>query len=286
MMIHRLEVPLFEQRFVFGLNGAVVFGSAADSISTAKVHSDPLEQKFYGIDRTFEPVYLVPFLPFAFAEHFTGDRDNALLSFDLSLRLPTNFHWYFEFLLDDMSSPATLFSDDFGNKWGLTVGGQWFGVVGGKNLTVSTEYSRIEPWVYTHFRGVSHRYMHYGAMMGSEMGPNSDLFWNDATYQISQRHAISLSFENQRWNREYRGGSSEHVLITNAIYEESKDEDGNTDLVVDSKTKEFLTGNVQKDQIVTMGWEFNSYHLFEMNSEIIYSTRNGFGIGINGGFRF
>ncbi len=286
MMFHRLEVPFFDHKLVAGLNGAVVYGTVLDSAGTALVHSDPLDQRYYNIDRTFEPVYLVPLLPFAFAEHFTGDRDNAILSLDLSLRLPTNFHWYVEFLLDDMSAPHTLFSDDFGNKWGLTVGGQWFGVVGEKNITVSTEYSRIEPWVYTHFRGASHRYMHYGASMGSEMGPNSDLLWIDVAYQISSKHRLSISFENQRWNREYRGGSSEHVFITETTVNDSKDSLGNTDLIGDSITKEFLAGNVQTDQIVTAEWEFNAYRLFEVNSKLSYSSRDGVGIGFTGGFRF
>lgn len=286
MMYHRFEIPFIDNKFVVGFNESVVYGSSGDSVETAKVHSDPLEQSFYSVDRSFQPVYLVPFLPFAFAEHFTGDRDNALLSFDLSLRIPADFHWYFEFLIDDMSAPHTLFSDDWGNKWGLTVGGQWFGSVAEKNLTLSTEYSRIEPWVYTHFRGVSHRYMHFGSGIGSDMGPNSALIWSEAELQLNQKHRLSIAFENQRWNHDVRGGSAEHVFISRTTSEESIDESGRPKYLPDSETKEFLSGDVKSDNIVSLGWSFLPYHLFEMDANIYHSSRNGFGMKVIGGFRF
>lgn len=286
MIYHRFEIPFMDNKFVIGFNETVLYGSSADSLETAVVHSDPLRQSFYSVDRSFQPVYMIPFVPFAFAEHFTGDRDNALLSLDFSLRLPADFHWYLEFLIDDMSAPHTLFSDDWGNKWGLTLGGQWFGNIAGKNLTVSTEYSRIEPWVYTHFRGVSHRYMHYGSAIGSDMGPNSALTWSEVELQINQKHRVSIGFENQRWNHETRGGSIEHVYIDETVSEESQDENGVPRYLPDSDTKEFLAGDVQSDNIVSLGWEFLPYHLFEMDTHLSYSSRNGFGMALMGGFRF
>jgi len=35
--------------------------------------------------------------------------------------------------------------------------------------------SAVEPWVYTHFFGESHRYRHYGQSLGTSVGPNGDL---------------------------------------------------------------------------------------------------------------
>ncbi len=286
MMYHRIEIPFASSKFKVGINETVVYGSSTDSLSTAKVHSDPVEEHVYDVERSFEPVYAIPFIPFVFAEHFTGDRDNALLSFDFSLNLPTTFQWYLEFILDDISAPHTLFNDDWGNKWGLTVGGSWFGLVANKNLTLSTEYSRIEPWVYTHFKGASHRYSHYGSSIGSNMGPNTDVIWTEAELQLNQKHRFSISFENLRWNHEYRGGSIDHVFISENLWKQSKDEDGNTNLVEDSETKEFLSGNVQSDQIVTLGWDFLPYHLYEMESRVSYSSQTGLKIGFTGGFQF
>ena len=48
---------------------------------------------------------------------------------DVNLLWPADFRWYAEFFLDDMLAPWKIFSSDFGNKWALTVGGQYFGTL-------------------------------------------------------------------------------------------------------------------------------------------------------------
>ncbi len=292
MMYHRFEVPLLHKHLTASFNEAVVYGSTPDSTTEAIVHKDPLDSQYYNQERTFEPVYLIPFMPFAFMEHFSGDRENKQISMDFALTLPQNFYWYFEFFLDDMSSPATLFSDDFGNKWAFSVGGEWMALVSGRNLSLSSEYSRIEPWVYTHFSSSSHSYQHFGSSIGSDMGPNSDLFWCEGALQLNQKNRFSLSFENQRWNHEQRGGSINHVFYSEALVREGAVYDKNDSLITpspyveDSKHKKFLEGNVQSDKIVTLNWNFLPFHLYDMNSRISYSSRNGFGFGLNGGFHF
>ncbi len=276
---HRLEFPLFNGKFRAALNEVIVYGSSADSLKTSEVHSDPIRRVDYDVERKFEPIYAIPFVPFAFAEHFSGDRENALMSFDFSLRLPTNFIWYLEFLLDDISSPATLFSNDFGNKWGLTVGGKWSYNLQNKPFTVSAEYSRIEPWVYTHFKGVSHRYTHFGESGGSKLGPNSDQVWGEISWQVSKVNRFSLSILQKRWDHSYRGGDISHVFVT----ERSSDENG---VPADSKTKKFLSGDVKNDQIVEFGWDLLPFHFFEAETRLSYSSVSGFGVGLWGGFRF
>ena len=74
-------------------------------------------------------------------------------------------------LLDDMLSPWTIFSNDWGNKWAATIGFQIFGSVLLRDLTFTAEYSHVEPWVYTHFFGGSHNYAHFGKSLGSPLGP-------------------------------------------------------------------------------------------------------------------
>ena len=277
---HRLEVPLFQKRLKFGLNGVITYGSSADSNKTAQVHPDPLKHDYYSIDRSLNPVYLIPFLPYSFAEHYSGDRDNVLISFDISLRLPTSFYWYFEMIFDDISNPITIFSDDFGNKWGITVGGTWFGQLGEKNFNVSAEYTRIEPWVYTHFRGVSHRYTHYGQSLGGNLGPNSAQINGSLEYLFNQKNGLTLFYSNSRYNHTYRGGSIEHVFV------DSQHASEDSTLVEDSSTKEFLSGKVQMDQRIGLTWAFLPFHRYEMETSIYYDTQQGVGLRLFGGFEF
>jgi hypothetical protein len=276
---HRLEVPLLNKKFIIAINEIVVYGSSADSAKTANVHSNPLVPEDYEIDRTVEPVYLIPFVPFAFVEHYNGDRDNAIISLDMSLRFPQNFLWYFEFLVDDISNPATLFSDDFGNKWGLSVGGQWSYNLAKRPFTANVEYSRIEPWVYTHFKGVSHRFTHFGESAGSELGPNSDQLWAEIAWQVSKLNKFSFGVTQKRWNKEYRGGDISHVFVI------SKNSEAN-DIPEDSETKKFLSGNITKDHLFEIGWQLLPFQIFEVDSRVSYSSLNGFGLSFYGGFRF
>ena len=276
---HRFDIPIFNKKFNIGLNEVIVFGSTADSAETAKAQGDPLSKSDYNITRNFEPAYAVPFVPFAFIEHFGGDRDNALLSLDLSLRLPKYFYWYFEFLLDDMSNPATLFSNDYGNKWGLTVGGKWNRTFENNSFGIVAEYSRIEPWVYTHFKGVSQRYTNFGKSIGSPLGPNSDQIWSEVSWQPSLNSSFSFAFTRQRWNHNYRGGDISHVFIT----EKNSSDNG---IPEDSTTKDFLSGDISKRNHFSLGWNFLPYRIFEVESSVSYDNIDKLGFSLYGGFRF
>ncbi|MBD3419815.1 MAG: hypothetical protein GF398_06845 [Chitinivibrionales bacterium] len=168
---HRYQVPLWKKRLTIGFNEVMVNGSTAE-----KAQEDSLRAEYYGEVRVGEWIYMIPFVPYAFAEHFNGDRDNAVMSFDASLYYPAGVRWYGEFFMDDFTNPWSLFSDDFGNKLAFTIGAQYFENVAGMDITLTLEYARLRPWVYTHFYGGSHRYTHFGMPLGSQLGPNADEF--------------------------------------------------------------------------------------------------------------
>lgn len=286
LMYHRFEVPLAKQKIKVGFNESIVYGTTPDAKREKIVSKDPLEKQYYSLERTFQPTYLIPFLPFAFMEHFNGDLDNKQVSLDIDVKIPQNFNWYFEFFLDDMTSPVTLFSNNFHNKWAYTVGGAWYGNVNGKNLTVSTEYTRIMPWVYTHFRGSSHRYEHYGSSMGADLGPNSDMVWTNVDFQLNSVHKLNLSFSNKRRNHEQRGGSISDVFISKNTIDESRDSSGNTTLVQDSDTRKFLEGDVKSDQILSLGWQFRPAYLYDMSTVFEWSHEKGPALNLTGSFHF
>jgi hypothetical protein len=266
---HRLDFPLMNKRAFCGLNAVIINGSTAE-----KAQTDSLQEKHYGEERSWEWVYLIPFIPYAFAEHYVGDRDNAILSLDFSVSFPQNFRWYFEFFIDDISAPHTLFSDDWGNKWAFTVGGQYFGTVLRKDITFSVEYSRVEPWVYTHFYGGSHRYTHYGTSLGSFMGPNSDAFIGIGTYALSKHNSIGLSIKNVRKNESDRGGSITHV------FQEKNSSNP------DSEKKNFLGTNYTRETTLGVFWELIPFGIFNGTVELTYNTKKKTGLKMSGTFAF
>ncbi|MBD3317376.1 MAG: hypothetical protein GF344_16430 [Chitinivibrionales bacterium] len=267
---HRLTIPALNNRLNIGISEVVVTGSTTDEQDSL----DPVNrvQDRYRIDeRDWEWVYMIPFVPYAFAEHYVGDRDNVVLSFDVSLTMPRCFRWYLEFFLDDITTPLTIFSNDWGNKWAVTAGGQYYGVWKERDVTATIEYSRVEPWVYTHFGGGSHRYTHFGQSIGSPLGPNADGLVGHLTYAIHRLHTVGLLARIERKNEQVRGGSLRH------IWQEGKD----------SEIKVFLESEgreVRKLGGVT--WQMSPFGLFHVEALAFCEEGVGLGFEASGGFSF
>jgi hypothetical protein len=193
LYLQRIDVPIRSWHLHAAITQMVVTGATTDQVV------DPSRPVYYpSMDREFEWLYLVPFVPFSFTEHYLGDRDNSVLSFDVTFMWPRGFRWYAEMLFDDITAPWTIFSEDWGNKWAIAAGGQWFGVLAGRDVSLSAEYARVEPWVYTHFYGGSHNLTHYGQGLGAPLGPNSESIRVAADMALGRRHTAGLTFANDR----------------------------------------------------------------------------------------
>jgi hypothetical protein len=210
--MHRISAPFFSSRLIAGLTEVVINGSTTNQQPGSTDSANALRPQYYGQTRSWELAYMIPFVPYAFAEHYLGDRDNKALSFDLNCAFPDNFRWYAEFFIDDMTAPWTLFSNDWGNKWALDVGGQYFTRFLSRDMIASLEYCRVEPWVYTHFYGGSHRYDNFNVPLGAPLGPNSDLLAFSCESRVFMRHSAGITFTNQRTNHAYRGGNITDVF--------------------------------------------------------------------------
>jgi hypothetical protein len=250
---HRLEFSLLGDALQAGINEVIVTGDATnqDLGTRNTINSGD------SVERGWEWAYLIPFVPFKFVEHYTGDRDNAAVSLDFSLWYPDKCRWYLEFLLDDMLNPLELFSDDWGNKWALTVGGQYFTGVFSRDLNLSIEYSHVEPWVYTHFYGGSHSYTHYGQSLGNPLGPNSQAVSVSAEYAHSKAHTIKIRYLNSAKNSSVRGGT-----ITD-VFQDSSEVDSTR--FHDSKKKKFLGAGTRYTSVPSVEWCFYPARFFSVS---------------------
>lgn len=127
------------------------------------------------LDGDGKPYLFVPIYPLFIAKGFLEEgANNGNLAVDASYRLGRYALLYTEFFLDDLESPGTLFTEDYRqNKWAWRAGGhvtsRWRGLEPGAIL----EYSRVEPWVYTHFEDSDAEAANLGAPLGNPFGPNS-----------------------------------------------------------------------------------------------------------------
>lgn len=133
------------------------------------------------LHNNLKPWLFVPTVPlFMEKGNFSEDTNNGEISFDAEYRFLGIGRVYTEFLLDDMESPISLIKNDNAEaKWGWMAGFQLdkdFYVMGRK-LWAGTiaEYSRVEPYVYTHFIANTAQAAHAMRPLGNPNGPNSQV---------------------------------------------------------------------------------------------------------------
>lgn len=122
-----------------------------------------------------EIAYLNPLFPVKAAEHALWDRDNTLFALESIVRPVGGVEVYGTWLVDDLAT-GTLGDGSYGNKWAIQAGGRF--ALGTSGMTGFGEYTRIEPYTYTHrFQedGVFfNSYAHNGFGLGHPLGPNAD----------------------------------------------------------------------------------------------------------------
>ncbi len=122
-------------------------------------------------ERGLDMAYLNPLYFLYSAEHDGGDQDNVLMAGDIRIRVAHHALLYGELLIDDIKT-STIGEGDAGNKIGMTVGGRLYRT-GFDGLELGTEYTRLEPYVYSHFYPIN-RYTTWTTSLGSDIPPNSD----------------------------------------------------------------------------------------------------------------
>jgi capsule assembly protein Wzi len=152
-------------------------------------------------EEAFNFAYLNP-ISFLTSADFTAqstNETNSTLGFDIEV-LP----------VDDLGIQATIFIDDidFGdlggetvnsndNKFGYQFGAFWVNSFFIPNLDIKFEYTRLDPFVYSHRTNKS-TYSHYGFSLGHVLPPNSDEIAINLFYPITHRINVNLLYQYQR----------------------------------------------------------------------------------------
>ncbi len=134
-----------------------------------------------------EPAAFIPIVPL-FMEKGQGleESNNGNIAFDISYRFNNIGNIYTEFLIDDLSEPASLFNDFWKNKWAWMCGAHIIKDVNKIQLGYITEYSRVEPWIYTHYVKNTAQSANHGYPLGNQLGPNSQAY----THKVYFRHDL------------------------------------------------------------------------------------------------
>lgn len=151
-------------------------------------------------DRPLSFTYFNP-VSFLVSADFSSQNDNdnnALMGFSFEAVPFYNISVQGTLLIDDLDF-KTLFKDESlrDNKFGFQAGLMWNDFLSIPNLKFTGEYTRINPYVYTH-RTNKAAYTHWNWSLGHHLPPNSDEIAVRADYYLSQRIHLSTQFLYQR----------------------------------------------------------------------------------------
>ncbi len=133
--------------------------------------------------------YLNPLSFFKSLEHSLHDRDNSLMGLDATFRFLDNIQFKGTFLLDDI-----IFSE-IGNGYWANKTAVSAGLIISfiDNLDISMEYTRVEPYTYSHFR-YQNSFTNDSLLYGSYLQPNSDEFAILMQYWPGFRYPVKVRF--------------------------------------------------------------------------------------------
>lgn len=153
------------------------------------------ELLYYG-ERNPEPVYFIPIILFWSAQHYTNDQDNLQIGIDAEW-IPFDFlKLYGSVMIDEIKLSKMFDKDEARNQLGFQAGA-YFVEPFLPGLDFRIEYTRLNPWTYTHKfpinEATSENYV-----MGYWTGQNADNLFLGIYYQPNARMQTSLNFEHYR----------------------------------------------------------------------------------------
>ena len=230
MATHRLEVAPW--RFLdVGIHSAVIYAG-----------------------RQFEPAYANPVMFFRSAEHYLGDRDNALMGLDVEFKAIPNTKLYGELFFDYMTT-GRLGNGFYGNKYGYTTGVYHVDLLGVPNLDARLEYTRIRPYTYSHKNDTT-RYQHFSTVMGHWIGPNSDYVLGRLNYRLSKRTRFEVQVE------QWRHGANPPGLNLGG------DPDVPHENPRDPQTVDFLAGVLEKTRAISLAASYEALRDLYLDVEL------------------
>jgi len=133
-----------------------------------------------------------------------GNRNNALMGIDMEIHPVRKLAFQASLLIDDLNF-STLFSKKVksgipggnDNRFGLQLGGIWTDAFAIPSLTAAFEYTRLDPFVYSHRTNKS-QYTNWALPLGHNLQPNADEFAVKLSSFIYSRLNVKLTYKHQR----------------------------------------------------------------------------------------
>ncbi len=156
-------------------------------------------------DKNPQFIYLIPIMFFKSAEHYNRDTDNAQIFGSLDLNLIRGLNFYATMFIDEINTDALLNPNEVRNQIGYTLGIQTYDLPL-ENLELLVEYSRLNPWAYSH-KFPAATFTNNGYDLGHWIGQNADNLFIDVKYTPFR------SLHGGIFHERYRKGGRDDVVF-------------------------------------------------------------------------
>lgn len=165
--VHRIGIT-FSRYFDFGINEMVIYSN-----------------------RSVDAAYLNPFIFFESVQRARKERDNTFLVFDFKSSLFDNFQIRSSLMFDDINF-KTFGTNSWDNRWAMQGGFLFAEPFTLENTMFRFEYTRIEPYVFSHGRSRENNYSHDGYVLGTSLQPNSENYFIEIEHQADEDWSNSV----------------------------------------------------------------------------------------------
>jgi hypothetical protein len=246
LVFHRLELgPFFNNTFKIGFNEMVVYSNI------------PLNFAFINPISFLTSADLNTELP-------GKNSNNTLLGIDMQLFPVKNLSLQGSFLIDDINF-ETIGEDSAkgnDNKFGFQAGVNWQNAFTAPNLSMTYEFTRLNPFVYSH-RENNNSYTNWSLPLGHELNPNSDEHAFRLGYNFGSLIQFSLTYKIQRTGENYLDSSGNLVNVGSNIL------NGRGDFLL---TNKFLNGERLNRNVIIAELVFQPLRQYYIT--IRYQRRN------------
>jgi hypothetical protein len=193
-------------------------------------------------NRAPDLAYLTPLILLESAQRSRGERDNGLWSFDIQTHFTPGIELTGTILFDDLHL-NDFFKNRFYNKNAYQLGFFLTDPFMFRNTSLIVEWTRVQPFVFSHDYSIEDTYTSYGAPLGPRIAPNSDSWFIRGDLFPANRLTLSLRYFYERHGDNVYDGAGNLVMNVGGDIEQGH-------RPTDPLTVDFLGGNPVKTQRV------------------------------------
>ena len=200
LVFHRLELgPFFNNSFKLGFNEMVIYSNI------------PINFAFINPISFLTSADLNTELP-------GKNSNNTLLGIDIQFYPVKNVSLQSSLLIDDLNFGTIADDSSKGNdnKFGFQAGLNWQDALTLPNLGFYYEYTRINPFVYSH-REINNSYSNWGLPIGHALNPNSDEHAFKLSYNWGSLINLAVTYKMQRTGENYTDSLGNFVNVGSDI---------------------------------------------------------------------